>query len=118
MIKNIKPTTATNAVRAARDVLEWLKQFGTLAGVDPELIQQANFAVLDTADVRALIAAAFQVPATPHAETFACYVIVPDTASKMRKARECGAVAWVDPAGDVNSNWRCAAGHDQDSPDV
>lgn len=118
MTENTAPSTHTDAVQAAQNVLEWLEQFGTMIGLDPEIVHRANYASLRTSDLKTLIAAAYRVPPVPHVETGACYVLVPNTASKVRKARECGAVMWIDPAGDMNSNWRCAAGHDETTPDA
>lgn len=104
--------------QAAQDVTEWLNQFGTLAGMDPELVNRANQAPLRTADLRTLLVATLLVPPVPYVETGACYVLVRDEQSPSGDVRECGAVMWVDPDGDMNTNWRCAAGHDQDSPDA
>ena len=104
--------------RAAEDVTEWLSQFGTLVGLDPELVHRANHAPLRTSDLETLIVAAYRVPPVEHAETGACPVLVPHTASKSIRVRQCGAVMWIDPAGDMNSNWRCAAGHDETTPDA
>lgn len=118
MTENTAPATHADVLRAAQDVLEWLDQFGTMVGLDPELVHRANHAPLRTSDLETLITAAFRVPPVPHAETGACYVVVRDEMSPTGDVRECGAVMWIDPDGDMNTRWHCAAGHDETTPDA
>lgn len=115
MTENTAPSTHTDAVRAARDVLEWLEQHGHMLGLDVDVAHRGKYVELRTSDLRTLIAAAHRVPPVPYAETGACYVLV----ARPGGLRDtCGAVMWIDPAGDMNSNWRCAAGHDETTPDA
>lgn len=170
MTENMKPTADTRG--AARRVIEWLEQFGTMIGLDPDVAHRANHAPLRVSDVRALVTRADQadaleaalrstqrglirmeqqrdalraaicraagvdpdqvsetdtdyealvadvarrVPPVERLKTTDCHVFVirPDG-----RRDTCGAVLWLVPTDATHTNWRCAAGHDQDSPDI